>query len=237
MTTFSQLVDSIVMESLRPDQQLTIISYANQTIRELHTERASGAAVGFTSNLKEVELVANVDERFVYTLPTPHLFQKMESIYYPGRGKYAVQRYPSSAMRFRDQVDGKYYWYRAGSDIAMSGFGGIDSEVYMAWFEFPRRLTYYKPALRPATWNDETQQFTYLPAYQGTPELQLQALSLSTNWMLDRWEDTVGQGTRAKLYTRLADDVRSRTAYSMYESHRSGLVSAETHESAPRYSE
>ena len=45
MTTFSQLVDSVVSETKRPDLVSEIATYLNQTIREVHFSADRNAAL------------------------------------------------------------------------------------------------------------------------------------------------------------------------------------------------
>ena len=58
MTTFSQLVDSVVEDTRRPDLRTTIGQYVNQQIRELHIG-PNGAAMKYNDNLVEIELTAD----------------------------------------------------------------------------------------------------------------------------------------------------------------------------------
>lgn len=236
MFTFSQLIDELVAESLRPDQRAVMANGLNQTIRELHFT-PEHIPVGYSSNLIEEILEPDVEDGFTYALVDPRLFQMMESVWYPAVGEYATMRRPSSMHAFVGEIGGQQYnWYRTGDSIAYSNYGGIGTEIHLAWFSYLPRLKYYETvADRPATWDDENQEYVFHADYDATAELQAEALSLTTNWMIQRWWDTVAQGTRAKLYARLADDVRMKQAYSSFEQLRPNLVNAETYDMAPRY--
>jgi hypothetical protein len=236
MYTFSQLIDELVAESLRPDQRAVMANGLNQTIRELHFT-PEHIPVGFAANLIEEVLVADVEDGFTYALTDPRLFQMMESVWYPTLGAYATMRKPSSMHAFVGEIGGQEFsWYRTGDSIAYSNYGGLDAEIHLAWFSYLPRLRYYGTGeTRPAVWNDDTQEFDFAAEYDSTPELQAEALSLTTNWMIQRWWDTLAQGVRAKLYARLADDVRMKQAYSSFEQGRPNLVNAETYDMAPRY--
>lgn len=235
MTTFSQIVDSLIAESRRPDLKADIVTYVNQTIRELHLKDDSSTIL-YSDNLIELLLTPTdgniVDNRFVWDIPAPQGFQHVEAVYYPLVGEYARKRKPSSIFLHEDDP---YVWYRTGPALAFSGFGGSGAEILLAYFQFPRRLTYFSTATRPAVWNEANESFAYLPAYDIDPTTRANARNQSTNWILDRWEDVVMQGTRAKLYAKLADDVRMRQAYSAFEKWKASMIAAETYDSAPLF--
>lgn len=230
MTTFSQMVDSLIAETSRPDMKDMIVQYVNQTIRELHTDTMTKLPVGFTSNMVEDEVAIDVDagETFLWDIPNTHRFQMIESIYYPYVDEYVKEKRPSTAFLFADQANSEYYWYRTGpSQIAMAGHGGQSDTVKLAWFNTLRRLIYYATSARPATWSDESETYTYGAAYVTTEE-RLEALDLSTNWMLERYEDLVLNGVRAKIWIRIGEEGRGKMAYSQYESNRPAMVATET---------
>src|SRR3546814_15245541 len=54
MTTFSQLVDTIMSESRRPDLQTEIATYINQTVRELHFDSEQNKILYFNDNMREI---------------------------------------------------------------------------------------------------------------------------------------------------------------------------------------
>lgn len=226
MTTFSQLVDSVVIESRRPDMKKSIESYVNQTIRELHIMPNSGAALLYKSNMIELEITADVETGFIWNFPRPQSYQAIQTVFYTGPQKHAIERLPSTIHMFLGEVDGRYYYYRTGDGLAMSGYGGVGGGIKIAYFEFPRRLTYYAVADRPVQWDAETETWVYKDGIVTEAE-KLAALQKCTNWMLFRWEDIVKQGAIAKVFTALANYDRARLAYSLYESLRPGLVSAE----------
>lgn len=226
MTTYSQLVDRLVIESRRPDMRPNIESYVNQTIRELHIMPNSGAALLFKSNMIELEITADVDDGFIWSFPRPQSFQAIETVFYNTPQKHATERIPSTIHMFLNQINGKYYYYRTGDGIAMSGYGGIGSLIKIAYFEFPRRLVYFPLADRPVQWNEADETWVYKDGIV-TEQQKLEALQKCTNWMLFRWEDIVKQGAFSKTAAFLANYDRARLAYSLYESLRPGLHLAE----------
>lgn len=235
MTTLSQMTDELAIECLRPDMKPTIAGYVNQTIRELHAT-PDGIAIRFTRNLIEDAIVANIDVGFQWVFPKPQLFQSVEAVYYPALNKYARLRSPSTTFAFTGEVDADLFYYRSGNYLCFSGYGGVSMEIDIAYFQYLRKLPYYASALRPCTWSDTTQTYTYLPAYDVNPTTRADALDLCTNWMLETHEDLIRQGTRAKLYARLVDMNRAKLSFSLYENLRPAMVSAETYDSVATYS-
>ena len=85
--------------------------------------------------------------------------------------------------------------------------------------------------------NRSTHSFTYLPAYDVDDTTRENAHLLITNWLLIRWEELIKEGVRAKLYKRVADQVRMRAAYSAFESARVAMGAAETYTGMTQYAE
>jgi len=241
MYTHSQLIDNLVAELVRPDLLAALSNYLNQTIRELHTTTDNPPTpVDYVGNLGEDQLTANVEEGFSYDLENPYRFQRIESIYYVQFGKYATERKPSSIKAFDGSVDGaEYGYYRSGNQVFFNNYGGDGAQILIAWFDHIQRQQYYASGSRPCEWIEDNEDFTYYTVgavnYNSTPELQAKARFLCTNWMIQRWYDTMLQGVRAKLWARLADDVRGKTAYSAYQTMRNQLTQTETLVMAPRY--
>jgi len=244
MYTHSQLVDNLIAELMRPDLQVAFSNALNQTIRELHTTKGDGGSlpvpVGFKSNLNEDILTADVDTGFSYTLENPTRFQMVEAVWYANPGVYATERMPSSIRAFDGNVDGaEFGWYRSADQIFFDNYGGAGSQIAIAWFDHVQRQSYYDSDARPCEWDEASESFIYKTVgtvdYNSTPELQAKARYLCTNWMIQRWFDTLSQGVRAKVWARLGDDVRGKTAYSSYEALRAPLIQTETLVMTPRY--
>lgn len=229
MTTFSQLVDTVIAESRRADMRPEIESYVNQTIRDVHFNDQNSNLVLFDDNRREAMLYASSEETFVWPVPNPQTFAKLEAIYCPYVGDYAIERKPNQ-VHTRENLHNRPTFYRTGQAFALSGFGGLNAPVQLSWFAYPRRLKWYTPQLRSVNWNQDEQEFEYTPPLP-TEELKEAALDLNTNWLLQRWQDLIHEGTRAKLYKKLADEVRNRNAYASFESSRKAMVAAESFES------
>src|SRR5690606_23254463 len=100
--------------------------------------------------------------------------------------------------------------------------------IFIAYYAFPRRLPFFKTGA-PCEWDELNEEYKFA-ASVVTPEDQAKALNQSTNWLLERWTDLVMEGVRAKAYKKIGDDARARLSYSLYESGRSQLISAESYE-------
>lgn len=228
MTTLSQLVDDLATETGRADMRATIAEYLNQTIREVHFSSGTGGTIFFAENLQEASLVANVDGGFGWDIPNPPNFQAMAAVKYESSwDRLGANIWPKEMTPSRNLADLDNYYYRAGGRFFFAGYGGNNAIISIAWFEYPRRLIYKASGLRYAIWDAESDSWTYAPS-ANTPELQLAARTLSSNWLLMRWRDVLAEGVRAKIYKRLGDEVRARTCYSLYSQLRIGLQTSES---------
>lgn len=226
MTTFSQCVDDVVVEMMRPDLLVASISYANQTLRELHFKPNPGGQpvpVHYDANRFEDEIAVNTVEPFLWTIPAVNAFQSLETAYSPELGIYIKPKNPriSKAPSFEPYAN--VFWYRTGPSVAFAGLPN-GSNLQLSWFEYVRSMGYIALANRVVTFDPLTQ--TYSKVGGGTPSEA--EMLLETNWMLQRWgESVVKEGIRAKMFKRIGDMDRGRMAYSSFESGRAGLWAAE----------
>src|SRR3546814_13841747 len=91
MTTFSQLVDTIMSESRRPDLQTEIATYINQTVRELHFDSEQNKILYFNDNMREVQLTATSESDFSWKIPNPGVWQTLRTVAYACKLNYAGQ--------------------------------------------------------------------------------------------------------------------------------------------------
>lgn len=249
MTTFSQLVDEIAAEMVRPDMRTRgdIQEYTNQVIRELHTKRQTNGnsmAILFESNRLEDE-VEIAELPAIWEIPAVARFQRFETAYYVERGCYARKKHPDRNL-LSGIGNSDPYWYRSGSGIVFNGINEGET-IKLSWFEFPRRLAYYMQqsdptpipnpapsmalaAPRPATWDYETEAFAYATAYDVNATTRENARNLTTNWVLQRWSTVVKEGVRAKIFKRQGEESRAKMTFSLYESLREGMHSSEAFE-------
>lgn len=222
MTTFSQLVDEAVAETQRPDLLPQIATYLNQTIREVHFRPDLNAPLTYRENFRESELVVDRDTGYSWDIPNPALFQRMAGVRFnsqvrrDGSTVWAVEKIPGPGL-----MPDEFYFYRVGSSLFFANYGGVGSVIDLGWFEFPSRLKYLPLANRPAQY-DDIDGWQYADAVVS-PEQQVAARLITSNWLLLRWHDVLLEGVRAKIYKRVSDDVRSRSTYSLYQQLRQGL--------------
>lgn len=229
MTTFSQLIDRIAKETVRPDLiDIALTGYLNQTIREMFVFAETKMPVFYDDSRVELEIeIDTVDSQtgaFVWAIPNPTKFQLMESVYYTAINGYVYPGNPKTALMSNDfDTRRGVYWYRVGQTIVFSNPGRIGDRIKLSWFEYPRSLFYYKTISdRPVVYNEEEDLY-YVKAGLVAEE----AMEKSTNWILRRHPEVIAEGLRAKIYKRLGEDSRMRTHYSQFESSRLGVQNTE----------
>lgn len=228
MTTHSQLVDEMILETRRPDLRTEISTYVNLTIRELHFTPERGSAIAYRENLRELSLVADLALGYAWTIPNHETFQFMAAVRFDSvfnrddTPVYVQERTPGRILNQLTE-----FYYRAGNYFTFAGYGGVDSTISLAYYEYPRRLKYYLTADRPATWDDESGWSYHEDVDELNEEETLAAREKVSNWLLLRWHDVVAEGVRAKVYKRIADEQRSKTSYSLYSQLRNGLFTSE----------
>lgn len=227
MTTFSQLVDLMATELMRPDlKQVQIAQYLNQAIREIHFDPQSNNAIQYRENFTETQLTASVETGFTWEYPNPDRFQAIQVVKYDNVWDRDSQMYPPEMIPSRALAGLKCFYYRAGGVFAFAGYGGTNAKISIGYYEFPKRLKYYAVADRPASYDPED-GWTY-GAGIVTDEDKLEARLKVSNWLLLRWDTVLEEALRAKVYKRVSDTERARTSYSMYLTLRRGLVTAES---------
>ena len=226
MTTFSQLVDRVASEVVRPDMIQMLPAYLNQCIREIHIQADTNRPVFFDDNRFEIRaLIASLTDltnSFVWELPNVTRFQGIEAVWYESIGRYVRKGNPKNSLARNDfNVDDRYFWYRIASTIVMANPGSVGQYVRISWHEYPRSLAYQAPADRLVIYNESEDTYTIAP---GAP---VDAMERSTNWILMRHPEMLAEGMRAKAYKRM-DDARQRTHYSQYESTKLGVQQTES---------
>lgn len=226
MTTFSQMVDLLAKEIVRPDMVTMLPDYLNQTIRELHTNAQTSLPVLYNDNRMEGEIVldstVNDNDNYVWPLPNINRLQVVEAVYFHYCRRYAQLKSPGVARvpNIHDPLRELYY-YRIANSVVFSRPGGEGDKVDISYFLYPKRLVYYPSASRKVTYDQESELFTY--SNGGT----VADLPNYTNWLLSRHPDCLMEGVRAKAYKRMDDQNRARLAYSQFESARAGLIATE----------
>lgn len=215
MTTFSQLVDSMVVELQRPDRLELVVNSLNQVIREIHTMPGGGSNTLYDANRYEEQFILTGSSPHLWSLPSATRFQRLDAVFSERNGDYVTERKPRVSRGFDAP---RAFWYRSGPQIA---FGGLyEGDVLgLSYFMFPRRLAYQPLESRQVTYDSSTDEYK-TPAGGEPTESQMDA---ATHWVLQRWPDVLAQGIRAAVYRANGDTDRSRTAYSAFEQARLGL--------------
>lgn len=222
MTTFSQLVDELTKELVRPDLKSLIASSINQTIREAHTGD-KGQRYLFSSNRVESLLTVPDGSQGVYNwlIPNARLWQKLDSIYYTRTGVYPIEGGPKRVHDFNANCA---VWYRSGDYICMKGYGSDGDEIQVSLFYYPAALKYHDSNTALATFDLED-GWKYAASVDPSTYDSIQALY--SNWILMRWTDYVREGCRTKIFRRLGDQVRGTMSYSAWQDGRRQLQQQE----------
>jgi hypothetical protein len=219
MTTFSLLVDELTTEVVRPDLRSTIATYVNQTVREMHFRPGINTLAKFDANRFEDELTFTTEGMWLWALPSATRFQDIEALFINDLGLYVPKRSPRIALEPSFEPNPDLYWYRSGAQIAINGVAnGWTGKI--SYFMFVKTLAYKTANQRTIEYDKDTD--TYSLVGGGTPTEE--QLEVETHWLLQRHGECVKEGTRAKLYKRLADESRARMAFSAFESMRTGVT-------------
>lgn len=218
MTTLSQIVREVAQETKRAGMTNELVSYANQVVRELHSNPSTDNVLLYPANMKEDIIVPDAEyDTYVWTIPTAHLYQNTNAVFYSDLGIFAEEVTPRAIANCLDP----HYYYRSGDSLVFAGFG---AEIKIAYYLYPKGLTYYNEGDAPALWDAVAQNWAYHADYIGN---EATALGLVTNWLFQRHAELIKQGIRSKVYARLADIDRARSAYAMYMQARKMMAMAE----------
>lgn len=221
MTTFSQLVDSMVLEFRRPDMRSAISNTVNQIVREIHSRPGTGSNVGFDANRCEDSLLLIGDGPYQWAMPSVTRFQILESALSKSRRLKLRRKTPQLYGRGEFELPYPTY-YQSGAVFCLDGVAQGDT-ILFSYFLYPARLAYYSPNNRPVSYDTATDQYL---TQAGTVATDDELLTV-TNWVLARWTSVLEQGVRAALHRMLGDVDRARLAYSAYEQARGLLWQSE----------
>jgi hypothetical protein len=208
--TFSDVVDEVVTQSGRLDRRTAIIQYVNQTVREVELSKF------FAKNLVELSLTTTA-EPHIWSFPAN--FRRLQAVKYP----QALEQWPKFRTPGPAQRDLEYYYYSAGRYFMFEGLG-IGDPIALAYHQFSNILGYYAATgnVRPARWEEEGQDWSYLSSGSyvstlGSTALDEAAQALVTNWVIYDHFQMVVEGTLAKLFKSIKDLERSSLSYSLYK--------------------
>ena len=217
--TFSALVDEAITRSNRRDRNSDIVSYARSTIRECQV------LAFFEQDLVEDSLTVDVLP-FQWTRPLNlrAILAAKPQVTFTRRDKrmWFKQRVPGQIVR-----DEPYYLYLSGDTFVFTGNELATGDIIdIAYFTYARKFVYYETASRPATFDPETETWTYLAAYDIDDTTRANAQALVTNWLLQHWYDLILEGTLAKIFKTVGDE-RSKMAFSLYKAMQNDLKAGE----------
>lgn len=221
MTTYSEIIDTVIQQIGRPNLLTRTKTIVNNLIYELHYTPQRGVIL-FDKNIIEAQATTVADQ--VHAFETPNRFQKFLAVRYDSvldykdKYTYAIELKPGPRMNHE-----KYYFYRNSTGHTMVNCGAIGSTISLAYYRRLAPLTYYEVGSRPATYDESTDIWTYLDPQPTDEAAELARQNLVTNWMIQEHSAVVVEGALAALWKE-AGDGRSQATYSRYQSLRDGMV-------------
>lgn len=218
-STFSALVDEAILRSQRKDRIADLVSYTRSTIRECQV------LAFFEQDLIEDSIVTTASpHQWTRPLNLRTILAAKPQTVLTRRGKkiYFKNKPPGQAVR-----DEAYFLYLSGNTFVFSGLDlELGNTIDIAYFAYARKFIYYEIVDRPATFDAETEVWSYHANYVATPELQAEGEALVTNWLLSHWYDLILEGVLAKVFKSVGDE-RSRTAFALFKSMQKDLLAGE----------
>ena len=154
MTTFSQIVDTVVQQSNRPNLLTRISTIVSNVIYELHFTRRRG--VIFYAGNRQEQLLTLISDQ-IFNWPTPANLQKVEAARYDGVLDYrSRQIYAKEVKPGRWMADEKHYFYRNASGFIFVNCGAIGQTISVSYFQRLTPLVYYPILQRPASYDVAT---------------------------------------------------------------------------------
>ena len=226
MPTYTEMVESLILESRRPDMRLVIAADLNSTIRDLHFRTVGGdggAPVRYSNNLVEDELTLAGSAPYMWDIPRPALFMAMEDVFCRNRNIHLELRSPKTIHRLSTDFTALAIYYRSGPAIVMGGVYSGDS-IAISYYEYLGGLRLKTPDAQVIR-STETPGIYERISDSGVPtEAELAA---ETNWLLDKYDMVIREGVLSKLYRRINDLDRAKMSYSAFESGRISIQNTE----------
>lgn len=223
---FSELVDNTLVRTGRPNARAKqdAIQYVRNTMRECHLLEY------FDSDRVETTITVT---GLPFTWDKPVTFRHLETVQYPGA--FYPKELPPGRRQDRSIVESEFrYFYAAGNYFVFNGVS-VSDVIAMSYFSYAPYFKYYEVAgdVRPAVFDRETNVWSYLEngSYvanlAGGASAEEVARNLVSNWMLERWNGLIEEGTLTKLYGNKEDE-RSKISFSNFKSFQRNLRAAES---------
>lgn len=223
--SFSALVDRVVKETGREQALLSVVGYANLTVRECQSLGL------FARDLIEETIVATANPH-IFTRPRGSVYGSYRSL---RAVKYATLSYYPKMVRPGRAIEGKTaYYYAADNYYAFHGVQ-VNEEIHQASYYWAKPLRYFGRlgtittgyvggpyTNRPAYLDIDTDTWMYLnvgeTAYVddlGDDDEEDLRQRNAMNWVLEDWWDVVAEGVKAKLFKAVKDE-RAGAAYAAF---------------------
>lgn len=237
---FSEMCDIVVQRSGRLDRLNNgdIPGYGNTVFRELQA-----LAFFYKDGVEDIIATSTTDPT-IWTYPI--LFRKLRTAQYPD-GSFPNHVQPGKGLRPYLGDNTRGYYYAASNYIvfqnAASGIfqGNITNNIKLYYYTWLPRLKYYPVAQRPAVYDETLATWTYSDqSGNNDPDNNLNytllanqpiALLRVTNWTLVSYVEMMIEGTLAKLFKGIKDDVRAVQSYSLWERYKKDIQETELWES------
>lgn len=194
---FSELVDRAVHLSGRPDAVEDLAYFANETMRDLSKRRDWE-----DETCEEVIPVVDGVNPTLFDVEVGRSLFRREHIIVDGCDCAVDKVRPNSKVRHRKTTP---YYYVSGGSFVLANVCG--PEAYIFYYAYQPWLKYYAVNNRPAEFDVSTNDWG----------AALDAdIALVSNWLLERHNIVVLNGTMAKFFAA-KQDPRQQVHYSSYE--------------------
>lgn len=224
--SFSALIDNVILASGKPQSLISIVGFANATIRECQ-------ALGlFARDMIEDSVVVpsdNTTSYYTWTRDTK-TFRSLRTVKY-----LTAAVYPELILPGKKQ-DGRTWFYYAADDYFVFNGVAAGETIAFAKYYWAKRLAYYAQlgvtttafpggpyATRPAYYDETLEAWQYLNtdgnAYvstTGDTAVDTARQLAAMNWLISDWYDVILSGTKAKIFNS-SSDPRSAAEYSLYK--------------------
>ncbi len=177
---FSETVDDLVLRARTAPRQFTsvvaAVNAATQTLAKLRF---------FSRDMLEDSILLTdltVNE-YIWTLP--FRFRRLATAQY-----IPNERFPEEAVPGRVNKSKDFVWYRTSTYIAFKGVLNQTS-ISVHYARFPRHFVYFAAGDRPATFDKETETYSYLEPFDVDDTTRANALDLTTHWLLEHYKEAV----------------------------------------------
>lgn len=231
--SFSALIDNVVMASGKPQSVISIVAYANATIRECQTLGL------FARDLIEDTISvpsSNTTNQHIWDRPS-NLFRSLRTVKY-----ISDDVYPELILPGRKAIGKTYFFYASDNYYVFNGCKPGET-IAIAQYFWARRLDYFARldtntasvpggpyTTRPAYYDSLNDEWLYL---NSTEDAYVNTLGDTTeeaarrlaaiNWLIEDWYDVIFSGTKAKILAA-SNDPRAATEYSIYKQLQKSMV-------------